>query len=136
MNEERFSALLPEITPANRPFWDGLDAGELRLQRCERCGARRFPESPVCPRCLHDVARWEAASGRGRVWSWIVMHQRYFEALADELPYVVLFVELDEGPRLMARLDGPDESLALDVPVEAVFRRVGDRTVPSFRVAP
>src|SRR5690242_15441732 len=104
MNLAEYEALLPAITEENRPYWDGLEAGELRLQTCVKCGTRRFPDSPVCPSCLADESRWEAVSGRGRIWSWITMHQRYFAAFEDELPYTVIFVELDEGPRMMSAL--------------------------------
>ena len=38
-------------TPETRPFWDGTEAGELRLQRCRDCDAHYFPPRPVCPRC-------------------------------------------------------------------------------------
>ncbi len=138
MNLSEYQSLLPEITDANRPYWEGLEAGELRLQRCVKCGTFRFPDSPVCPSCLSDESRWEVVSGRGRIWSWITMHQRYFAAFEDELPYTVIFVELEEGPRMMSALAGgsPDPSkLRIDTPVAVEFEPRGEVTVAVFRVA-
>jgi uncharacterized OB-fold protein len=90
----------------------------------------------VCPRCLCEDFIWQKVSGRGRLWSWIIMHQRYFEAFDDELPYVVVLVELDEGPWMMSALDGDPANLRIDLPLEVVFERVDDdRAVPKFRAA-
>lgn len=135
MDAGAYQNLLPAITEANRPFWDGCRAGELRLQSCNACGTLRYPESYVCPKCLSAEYTWKATSGRGRLWSWIVMHQRYFPAFADELPYNVAFVHLDEGPHIMSSLVELPEGLRVDEPVEAVFVPMpGDRVIPRFRV--
>ena len=37
-----FGELLPEITPLNAPFWEGLAAGEVRLQQCQGCGVHQY----------------------------------------------------------------------------------------------
>ncbi|MBO0692338.1 MAG: OB-fold domain-containing protein [Acidimicrobiaceae bacterium] len=135
MDPVAYPDLLPAVTDANRPFWDGLREGELRLQSCTACGTRRYPESYVCPKCLSPDSTWQATSGRGRLWSWIVMHQRYFPASAFELPYNVAFVQLEEGPHLMSSLIEIPDGLRIDEPVEAVFVPVaGDRVIHKFRV--
>lgn len=135
MDVDAWLPLLPEVTDDNRPYLDGCRAGQLRLQVCDACGTWRFPPSPVCPRCLSPAATWTAAGGRGRLWSWIVMHQRYFDAFADELPYLVAFVQLEEGPYMVSTLVGPPDDLQIDEPVEVVFEAVTEAvTVPKFRV--
>ncbi|MFF3574570.1 Zn-ribbon domain-containing OB-fold protein [Nocardia jiangxiensis] len=135
MLSEAYSALLPEITATNGPFWQGCAQGELRLQVCDACGTFRFPDAPVCPRCLHDSFTWKKTSGTGRLWSWIRIHQRYLAAYADEIPYVVAFVQLSEGPFLITHLvDGPPDSW-LDQPVRAVFEPdAAGRSVLKFAV--
>jgi uncharacterized protein len=135
LDPESYPALLPAITDLNRPFWDGCRAGELRVQRCRACGTLRFPESFVCPNCLSGDHGWEPVSGRGTLWSWITMHQRYLEAFAGELPYNVAFVRLEEGLHLVAALVDPPDVLRIDAPVEVVFVEVpGRRVIPKFRV--
>ena len=136
MSVEERVKLLPPVTEANRPFWQGAAVGELRLQVCDECGKARFPDSQVCPNCLSHATTWKQVSGRGKVWSWIRMHQNYLPAFSELLPYIVLFVQLDEGPRLMSSFQGDAATLVIDMPVEVVFESVGDgRVVPAFRAA-
>ena len=126
---------LPTLTKLNRPFFEGAKQGELRLQRCDACGQHWFPPSKNCPRCLSTDWQWIIASGRGRVWSWIVMHQRYFKAFEADLPYNVAFIELDEGPRLMSTLvDVAPDQIRCDMPVTVTFEDATDEiAVPKFR---
>lgn len=137
MDLTAYRELLPEITDANQPFWDGCEKGELRLQRCASCATYRFPDAPVCGRCLSEAFSWQAVSGRGRLWSWLMMHQRYFAAFADEVPYLVAFVKLEEGPFMMSTLCASSGPPAIDAPVRAVFEQSGaGRKIIRFTVAP
>ncbi len=137
MNTEQYATLLPEITSVNQPFWDGCAAGELRLQQCDQCGAHRFPDGPVCPRCLAGAFHWQRVSGTGTLWSWLRMHQRYFPAFADEVPYLVAYIKLAEGPFMVAALAEEPERLEVDMPVEAVFvPSPSGRVIAKFRVSP
>lgn len=135
MKIDAYLKLLPTITDSNREFWAGCSAGELRLQACEECGQFRYPDSQVCPNCLSDRFSWKATSGRGVLWSWIIMHQKYYEAFADELPYLVAFVQLEEGPFMMSTLVPGSAEPQIDAGLEVVFDRVADdRSVPKFRL--
>ena len=49
---------------------------------------------------------WVAASGRGRVYSYTVNH-RGEGAYRNSVPFVLAYVELDEGPRIMTNIVGP-----------------------------
>jgi uncharacterized OB-fold protein len=98
---------LPEVTPLNQIWWDGLAQGRLMLPSCA-CGHRWLPVSPECPACLH-AGRWQwvAARGEGTVVSWVVYHTAYHPAFKDRLPYNVAIVELAEGPRLITNIVAP-----------------------------
>jgi len=126
---------LPAVTEDGAPFWDGCRAGELRAQRCDACGRLRWPPSVLCPHCLAEGGRWIALSGRGTVWSFIVVHRPQHPAFFDVVPYNVAIVELDEGIRLHANVVGcANEDLRVGLPVEVVFERVNDEvTLPRFR---
>ncbi len=135
MNTDALVKIMPPITDANRPYWEGTLAGELRVQRCDDCAALRYPEAPACPQCLGETATWAAVSGRARLWSWIVMHQNYLAAYTDELPYLVAFVQLEEGPFLYSTIVDPPADLACDMPLEITFDRISDeRAIAKFRV--
>lgn len=81
------------------PWWDGVDRGEVLLQRCAGCGVKRFPPRAVCNRCQGRTAEWVPALGTARVYSWIVNHQRFLPDVA--VPYAVLCVRLDEGDDIL-----------------------------------
>lgn len=135
MNREAYLQLLPTITEFNRPFWEGCTVGELRLQACDECGRSWYPESPVCPACLSGRFTWKAAAGRAKLWSWIIMHQRYLEAFSDELPYLIAFVQLEEGPFMTSTLVDPPDDLRCGMPLQVEFSQVSEeRSIPKFRV--
>ena len=124
----------PEITAENGPFWEGCKRHQLLLQKCSGCGHVRYA-SLTCPRCWSMDHRWVPSSGRGRVHTWIVVHQRYSKAFEEDLPYNVAIVELDEGPRLLTSLvEIENEAIRPDLPVEVAWDDVTDEiTLPKFR---
>lgn len=126
---------LPRITPDNRPFWEAARRHELRLQRCGECGRFWYPPGPVCPDCLAEHFEWSQVSGRGIISSWVVFHKAYFPAFAAEIPYAVVQVELEEGPRLISSLVGISrEEIRIGIPVEVVFDDVTpELSLPRFR---
>jgi uncharacterized protein len=126
---------LPAVTPLTRPYWEGLDGGELRFQRCGGCGNAWLPAREECPRCLSDQVSWEASSGRGRVISWVVYHQAVHPAFADRVPYNVAIVELDEGPRLITNVTGADDALTIELPVTVSIEAESGMSVARFTPA-
>ena len=93
----------PTVTDLSRPYWEGVNAGELRLQSCGACGSPRHYPRLLCDRCYSDEIKWITASGRGRIHSWTVAHHPYHPAFVTEVPYTIVLVDLDEGPRALGR---------------------------------
>jgi uncharacterized protein len=83
----------------SRPWWDALARGELLLQRCNGCHTWRWPPRAACNRCGSHAARWQRASGRGTVASWIVNRHTFGGAVLS--PSVVLLVRLEEQDDLL-----------------------------------
>ncbi|PFG74617.1 Zn-ribbon domain-containing OB-fold protein [Tepidiforma thermophila] len=132
MTETQPTIPVPEPDEASRPFFDGAAAGRLMLMRCIDCQTWRLPARQHCDVCLSDRYTWEAASGRGRVRTFGIMHQRYHPAF--QVPYNVTVVELDEGPRLPTNLvEVANEDIYVGMSVEVVFERYDDVTLPRFR---
>lgn len=126
---------VPAITPVTEQQFAFAEEGVLAVQRCADCQALFFPPSTNCPTCLSTNLLWEAVSGKGRVWSWIVMHQPYLPGFKDEIPYLVASVILDEGPMLMSTLvDIEVGDIAIDLPVQVRFEPFGAdaRPMPVF----
>ena len=127
-------APLPQPTPESKPFFDALNERRLLIQRCEDCGHAYYYPRPFCPACLSGSVEWEQASGRGKLYSFVI-NQR--AAPGFVAPYIIAVVELDEGPRMMTNLVDvePDPELVrCEMPVEIVFDDVDDDfTLPRFR---
>jgi len=120
---------LPRPTEDSAPFWEAAVRGELRMQRCGDCGHVRFPPALLCGRCLSANAEWVKLSGRGTVFSWIVIHQSQHPAFNADVPYNVAIIELEEGPRLHTNVVGcQNAELHIGMPVEVVFEKVNDDT--------
>ena len=124
----------PEPTELSRPFWDALRDGHLVFQRCG-CGHAFLPARRHCPACLRPDPRWERASGKGRLVSWVVYHTAYHPAFESRLPYNVALVELAEGPRLLTNIVDPSEALVADAPVELKIEWEGDAALARFRLS-
>ena len=126
---------LPNPTEDSAPYWAAALQGELRMQQCGDCLHIRFPPSILCPRCLSENTEWVKLSGRGTVFSWIIVHQSQHPAFNVDVPYNVTIVQLDEGPRLHTTvIDIPNDQIRIGMPVEVVFDRVNDEvTLPKFR---
>lgn len=120
----------------NAFFWEGVEAGELRLQRCEGCGVLRHPPQPMCDRCGSTEQGFVVASGRGSVYSHVTHH--YPPLPGVQLPHTVLLVELEEGVRIVSELaPGEDASLVeigASVLVDFVQPPGATRVLPTFRV--
>jgi uncharacterized protein len=127
---------LPQPTPETRPYWDGAKAGELRVQRCEVCAHTYFPPRPFCPKCASRKVSWIKASGRARLYSYVIHHR---PAPGFTPPYSIAVVELEEGPRMMTNIvDCPQtpEELQLDMALEVTFLPISENiSLPQFRRA-
>lgn len=115
-------------------YWANAARGQFVIRRCGACGTWQFPPSSFCGSCLSEEVIWARPSGRGKVWSWIRMHRQYFKDFAVPTPYLVVWVELAEGPRMVSTIDGPVDRLRADAPVEIVVAPIGDTPVPQFRL--
>ncbi len=125
---------LPLPDEASEPFFDGAMKGELMIMRCSNCGTARAPSRAHCDNCLSGEFTWEKASGRGKVHTFAVMHQKYHPAFFDELPYNLAVVELDEGPRLSTNLVGvKNDDIRVGMPVMVDFEKYEDVALPKFR---
>jgi len=128
---ERPPKPLPIPDRDSLPFWEGVRAGELRVQRCSGCGAYRWPARAICNRCWSFDAEWVRMSGRGVVKSWITTHQVFSRAFQDEAPYAVILVQLDEQAdlQMIGRFSDRATEPRAGIAVEAVFEGAGDETV-------
>lgn len=119
----------------SRPYWEGLAREELRIQRCSSCQRAVFYPRAICPHCHSDQLSWITATGKGTIYSYTVAHQA-FGSFAEDAPFIVAIVELEEGARMMTRIiEAPREQIRVGAAVTVVFTSVGeDLTLPYFRL--
>ena len=119
---------LPQADDESREFYEGARRHELMLMRCLACLAWRLPSRPRCPDCWSTETEWAQASGRGMLYSFGIMHQK-FPGFADDVPYNYAVVELEEGPRMVSNIVGVgNDALVVDMPLVAFFDDVADDT--------
>jgi uncharacterized OB-fold protein len=118
IHPEPYARPVPEPTKESVPYWEGLRAHQLKVQKCKGCGALRHYPRPVCPKCWSLDVEWTTLSGRGRVHSWTVCAHPFHPGFKDAVPYIAVTVDLEEGVRLQAPLRSLNAAaLRLGLPV-------------------
>lgn len=92
-------------TSLSRPYWNGLRAGRLVLQRCLACGTWQHYPRRLCHACWGEELEFPAVSGRGEVAAAALSHRTPKPELRERLPMLLGLVRLREGPLLLARLE-------------------------------
>ncbi|MER7006069.1 Zn-ribbon domain-containing OB-fold protein [Dactylosporangium sp. NPDC000555] len=122
---------LPVPSPRTQPFWTAAAGGTLVLQRCPNDASYQWTPQQACIECLSEDLVWEPVSGRGTVYSYSIVRRPQTPAFG--VPYVVVIIELEEGPRMLSRLvDVDPESVTIGMPVQVSFERHGDLALPLF----
>lgn len=127
---------LPRPTALSRPFWDACREERLLVQRCADCGQYVFIPQPCCTACQSRRLDWAQSAGRGRVYSYTVVHRPPRPQF--DTPYAVVIVAMEEGWYMLSNLlECPPENIAIDMPVVVSFRRMSEEiTLPCFVPVP
>jgi hypothetical protein len=125
---------VPDVTPETEAFWTATAEGTLLLPRCDRCGAVIWYPRAFCPVCASLEVSWIPASGRGTVYSFTVV-RRPAPPYDRSGPFVVAYVELEEGPRILTNVvECEPDAVEIGMPVEVVFHDTGEgRALYRFR---
>ena len=117
----------------NVVFWDACRDGRLIAQRCAECGRLRHPPRPMCPHCGSLNVEITELSGRGTVYSYAALHHP--QSPAFDYPVLAVLVDLEEGVRLLANLEGiTADKVRIGMPVAVGFAPTADGyAVPVFR---
>ena len=110
----------PAITQDNAFWFEGARAHTLLIQHCTSCGTLRHPPLPACAVC--GSLEWDSveSSGRGTLYSYVVVH--YPQVPSFEYPLPIGLIELEEGTRLVANLEGMDDgAIEIGMHLQAEF---------------
>jgi uncharacterized protein len=135
--EDALRKPLPTPDADTAAFWRGLHDGKLLLQHCDDCGHVQYYQQATCRACGRENITHRAASGRGKVHSFSVVHRAPGPAFKADVPYAVVLVELEEGPRMISTYTGgPANEVAFDMDVVLTLEKITqDITLPRFRKA-
>lgn len=122
---------LPAKPPApnveTQRFWDATAQNRIELPKCAACDLVIFYPRAVCPDCLSTDLTWETMAGTGTVYSFSINRTGGSRRWREHLPYVVAYVQLDEGPIMLTNIVGCDpETVTIGMPVVAVFDNTGE----------
>ena len=95
--------------PDTQPFWEATKNHELRYQVCDDCDGIVFFPRRHCTHCLGQSLSWKTSRGQGTLYTYSVVRQNYHPAFRERLPYVIAWVDLDEGFRILSNLTGVDD---------------------------
>jgi uncharacterized OB-fold protein len=116
----------PAISPETEEFWAATTQGKLLLRRCDECQTIIWYPRPFCPACGSLKTSWTEASGRGTVYTFTVVHRSGVPGYREALPYVVAYVELAEGPRILTNIvDCEPDQVKVGMGVRVVFNDTG-----------
>jgi|HubBroStandDraft_2_1064218.scaffolds.fasta_scaffold74553_2 uncharacterized OB-fold protein len=105
--------------PDTRPLWEGSREQELRYPVCDACHRLIWYPRAHCPSCGSLSVTWVAAATpvEGAIYTFTVVRRHLHPFFATRVPYVVAWIDLDAGPRLLSEVTDADP--------DAV--RIGDR---------
>lgn len=120
----------PRRDGLDTPYWEGLAADELRLQRCSKCQHWWWAPAWRCGECGSWELHWESIPKRGRIFSWVRAQQAFSPSMKSVVPFVTLLVEVPDAGnrRLFGVLFGPEEGLSIGANVEGVIQRASELT--------
>lgn len=122
-------AKAPHPTVETQPFWDATAQGRIDLAVCDACGFIPWYPRGVCPDCQSTDLTWTTMSGKGTVYSYSVTRAGVGRAWREHLPFVLAYVQLDEGPIMMTNIvDCDPDSVTVGMAVTAVFDDTGEGT--------
>ena len=102
-----------------KDYNEALKQNKLLGLKCNSCGTVTVPPKMVCRQCASPAMDIVEISGKGKIETFTTIFVAP-EEREDEIPYMIVLVELDEGPWIMGNLTGID-------PGEATMELIGKR---------
>lgn len=115
-------------------YWQYISFGKLCLQYCPACKQYIFYPREHCPHCLQSGLEWQEVTGKGRVYSYTIVHVSALPDFQSKTPYIYALIELAEGIRMPSNLiDCPLDKVKVGLPVELAFIERNGQTLPVFK---
>ena len=111
-----------------------LNEWKIMGSKCKKCGALSIPPRPLCVSCFGSQMEWVQFKGDGKLAAFtsivVAPPPMAKEGFGRNNPYVVGVVELQEGPKIVARITGVDakkpEQIKVGLLLKAEFLSKGE----------
>jgi uncharacterized OB-fold protein len=121
------SVKVPTTSKLGAGHWAAAREGRLAIQRCDDCGRHFHYPSAICEHCLSTSISVADVSGDGTVESYSVVYRAFSPDFADDVPYAVALVRLDEGVNLLTWITGMDpDDVRIGMRVRATFEQISE----------
>ena len=105
------------LEPDTQPFWEATKNHELRYQVCDDCNKIVFYPRRHCPHCMGLNLSWKTSQGEGSVYTYTVIRQIGHPAFRERAPYIIAWIDLDEGFRMLSTVVGDEITIGQRVRV-------------------
>ncbi|MEM7411586.1 MAG: MaoC family dehydratase N-terminal domain-containing protein [Myxococcota bacterium] len=124
--QQKPSRIKPPMAHDNGWWWELVrDESILPIQRCTDCGKLRHPPRPMCDSCGAQGFDHIAASGKGTVHTYTVIHHPQFPGY--DYPIMAAIIDLEEGERIASSLvNCKPEDCRIGLPVQVVIHEDED----------
>ena len=92
--------------PDTEPFWRATKEHKLRYQTCDDCDGIVFHPRRHCTHCLGRNLSWKTSAGEGTIYTYSIVRQNYHPAFRELVPYVIAWIDVDEGFRILSNVVG------------------------------
>jgi len=115
-------------------FHQFLNEGKLMGSRCKKCGTLFSPPRPLCIKCYSRDMEWADLKGKGKLLTFTTINVgppwMVEQGYDRKNPYCSGVVELEEGVRIDARIEGVDttkpETIKIGTPLTVEFLHHGE----------
>ena len=134
---QQYNKPIPVPQGESDEYWNKAKEGELWLRNCNSCGNPYFYPRDISPCCFSKDTSWIKASGKASLYTYAIVHRAPHPGFAQDAPFVVAIVELEEGPHMPTNIvidDPTPENLQIGMPLEVTFVDISEKiALPKFK---
>lgn len=136
---QQYNKPIPVPQGESDEYWNKAKEGELWLRNCNSCGNPYFYPRDISPCCFSKDTSWIKASGKASLFTYAIVHRAPHPGFAQDAPFVVAIVELEEGPQMPTSIvidDPTPENLQIGMALEVIFEDISEKiALPKFKPA-
>ena len=134
----QISRPLPKLEELDtKYFWEETKKKRLSYQVCNISNEVVFHPRRHSSRSVEGTLEWRISAGKGEIYAFSIVRQSYHPFFKELVPYVVAWIDLDEGFRLLSNIVCEDKNL-MEIEcgkrVELIWEEHSELCIPLFRL--